>query len=456
MPRRLTALKIREVSSVDRGAGEGVRVVLHKRAPMTKADIDAAIAEYEKISTKERKKAEAKGQTMPGGSFPIRNMDDLEKAIHAYGRAGDKPAAKSWIMRRARELGAADKIPEDWRGKAEKRLAKAFAAIAKALAKSEGGEDFNTELAEMQSLDFGEGVVEAVMDACRALKHSIESIMEDDGTGDKGSAIRDSFGQFLDHVQDIVPKGDVEKSWQRIAKRCRATITKRKEPDVSDMTIEKALEKIGKLEKQVSKHDALIERVVKMSAKHRAYMGHADNDMSDDAKKKFAGMSDEERDDHMGKHPIEKMTEKRMESLPEPLRKQLEAGKASEERLAKFEAERETEVFGKRASDFGLPVEMGKHFAVLAKANPDAWAAVEKAINTLATRSDMAVLFKEFGTSQGTAVGSAMDQLNEKAAELRKTQSGLTEAQAFAKVYEDPANRELVTLEKNARRGLAA
>ena len=197
MPRRLTALKIREVSSVDRGAGEGVHVVLHKRAPLTPEQAAAAVETYMKreFSSKERKKLSASGAAMPGGGFPISNADDLENAIRAIGRAKDPAAAKKHIISRARSLGASGKIPAEWRGKAERRLAKAFGKITAALAKAdddEAAEDFNAEIGEMQSLDFGEGVIEAIEDACKALKHSIESIMEDDGTADKGSAIRDS------------------------------------------------------------------------------------------------------------------------------------------------------------------------------------------------------------------------------------------------------------------------
>ena len=43
-----------------------------------------------------------------------------------------------------------------------------------------------------------------------------------------------------------------------------------------------------------------------------------------------------------------------------------------------------------------------------------------------------------------------MSSLNAKAAELRKSHPELTEAQAFAKVYTDPANAELAKAERRA------
>ena len=54
-----------------------------------------------------RDRAEAKGHTMPGGGFPIESRADLGRAKRAFGRAGNKPAARRWINRRAKDLGAA-------------------------------------------------------------------------------------------------------------------------------------------------------------------------------------------------------------------------------------------------------------------------------------------------------------------------------------------------------------
>jgi hypothetical protein len=61
-----------------------------------------------------REKAAAKGQALPDGSYPIRNEEDLHKAIQAFGRAKDKAAAKRHIIKRARALGAVSELPEDW------------------------------------------------------------------------------------------------------------------------------------------------------------------------------------------------------------------------------------------------------------------------------------------------------------------------------------------------------
>ena len=66
------------------------------------------------FSSGERKSLASQGKALPDGSFPIRNKSDLSNAIQAYGRAGDKGRAKSWIIRRARALGATGMLPDSW------------------------------------------------------------------------------------------------------------------------------------------------------------------------------------------------------------------------------------------------------------------------------------------------------------------------------------------------------
>ena len=57
------------------------------------------------VSADGRRKAQKKGETMKGGSFPIRNASDLSNAKHDVGRAKNPAAARRWIDKRAKELG---------------------------------------------------------------------------------------------------------------------------------------------------------------------------------------------------------------------------------------------------------------------------------------------------------------------------------------------------------------
>lgn len=54
-----------------------------------------------------RDDAADKGEALPGGRFPIRNLDELDKACQAFSLAkGDKATIKTFILKRAKALGA--------------------------------------------------------------------------------------------------------------------------------------------------------------------------------------------------------------------------------------------------------------------------------------------------------------------------------------------------------------
>lgn len=67
------------------------------------------------FSSKQRQRMASEGTAMPDGSYPIANRTDLMNAIRSWGRGGSDPKVKEHIKRRARALGAADMIPENWK-----------------------------------------------------------------------------------------------------------------------------------------------------------------------------------------------------------------------------------------------------------------------------------------------------------------------------------------------------
>lgn len=122
MPNILRDIRIDEVSSVDKGAGEGVRVMLMKRAGATDDmvidfdEVKRAIRDLGKreFSQSERDSAADSGAALPDGSFPIKSKEDLKNAIQAVGRAKNRAKAMAHIKTRARALGASDMLPESW------------------------------------------------------------------------------------------------------------------------------------------------------------------------------------------------------------------------------------------------------------------------------------------------------------------------------------------------------
>jgi hypothetical protein len=82
-----------------------------------RALVASAVAELAKIGEEERSSLSKKGQALPDGSYPIRNVDDLKNAIKAFNRAKeeDRPVVRRHIMKRARQLKAADLVPDQWK-----------------------------------------------------------------------------------------------------------------------------------------------------------------------------------------------------------------------------------------------------------------------------------------------------------------------------------------------------
>lgn len=67
-----------------------------------------------KYNQASRERAAKDGTALPDGSFPIRNKQELAKAILAIGRASDPRVAKQWIIKRARQLDAVELLPKSW------------------------------------------------------------------------------------------------------------------------------------------------------------------------------------------------------------------------------------------------------------------------------------------------------------------------------------------------------
>lgn len=68
------------------------------------------------ISEHARQEAEAEGHTAYDHSFPIRNCDELHRAIQSYGRApkSERARLRRFIARRRRELGCDKELPSTW------------------------------------------------------------------------------------------------------------------------------------------------------------------------------------------------------------------------------------------------------------------------------------------------------------------------------------------------------
>ena len=90
---------------------------LEARVASLKAKVDEAKTEFGYISRDDREKLADEGKALPGGSYPIRNVEDLKNAIQAYGRSkeSDRAAVRKHIIKRARQLNFRHLVPEEWK-----------------------------------------------------------------------------------------------------------------------------------------------------------------------------------------------------------------------------------------------------------------------------------------------------------------------------------------------------
>lgn len=95
----------------------------------------AAITELAKFTEEERKDLAEKGIALPDGSYPIRNEADLKNAIRAYGRSNpsDRAKVRTHIRKRAKALGKATLVPEEWKSAASMETADAVSRMRAAI-----------------------------------------------------------------------------------------------------------------------------------------------------------------------------------------------------------------------------------------------------------------------------------------------------------------------------------
>lgn len=449
MPRLLKDLRIDDVSSVDVGAGRGVRVILTKRdqanaltSPYNKSlvfgqQLPVEVEAYLKreFTAEQRQASEDKGHAMPGGGFPIENKSDLKNAIQAIGRAKDPAKAKAHIKSRAKDLGATDMIPDTWKRDTGTNIIDLPAFLGKAAL------DFDTAAEIIEVGEEAGALMHEVREALCALECSISSIMCDEDVSDKAEAIAESFEQFKSHLAGLEPD-DLEKSMTTANTAPSAAVQK--------MIDDAVAAAIGKTQTdfaaQLAKKDEEI-AIAKMSEKHKAF--HAGL-TSEDEKKKFSAMTPAERDAHM-----EKMKKGAMDDPV--IKAALLENEELKKRIQALEDTATLDVCKRDATDMGMTeADAGVTLMKARRGDKEALAKVEAHTKTVLKSRNEAIkqakLFTEFGTTHGASSGGdALAELNNKAAELRKKETALSPEQAFEKVLLDPANKELVARERDER-----
>lgn len=112
-----------------------------------------------KYSAEDKRKLAAQGHAMrgPGGEpdYPIDDQEDLGKAILAVGRGGaDHDKIRAYVIRRAREMGHSDMIPDNWASDG---------SLKQPVAKADDATDPGSQAWEAQDADSADGIVQAIL-----------------------------------------------------------------------------------------------------------------------------------------------------------------------------------------------------------------------------------------------------------------------------------------------------
>ena len=363
MPRKLINLKITEVASVDRGAGEGVRVLLTKR--------------WDSMAKTRRTNNDTSGG--PGS-------DDMEDGT-------DNAAVKA--------LGAFF----------SERLIKARAAFTKSMRAIVGGDTDKGDLIDKsvdQLIDHVAGVSEDV----------VKALAEGDSVDDSEDTMNLAAMKKVLGLADSATEADVIAAVTKLA----GEETRKKDDEIARLARDLAVAKLSPIERE-----------------------HYDKLKGDD-QAAFLKASSDDRKAIMLKTAPPPLPAEVTKALAD-----LEMLKAENAKLVKAAALVE---FTKKAVAAGLPESEGE---TLMKAYAGGGGeAVDKLLGFLKAATAAAKesgLFKEFGaTGRGDGPMTAYEELMAKAVELRKANPALNADQAFAKVFNDPANAELAKRERMENR----
>lgn len=189
----ITALSLSEISLVDRPANPEAVFDVWKR--------DTTV-EKKTFSDDDRKQLASEGKAMPDGSFPIETAQDVENAVHDWGRAGSKDSVKQHIIARAKALKATDKLPADWGG-STKTDAKAEVVDMKKGAGDAASIAYKITCLEdmlaQETLEGDEPTIAALKTAIQALKEAVASEIMEDDEDDDGDVM-----MYADNPSDIL------------------------------------------------------------------------------------------------------------------------------------------------------------------------------------------------------------------------------------------------------------
>lgn len=218
---RLIVNALKSVGLVTSGDDPEAQVTFWKSNEVDKRD----------FSTEQRENLADKGQALPDGSFPIASKQDLANAIKAFGRAGNKEAAKRHIIKRARALGATEMLPESW------NVTKVSTSAGSATVNE--GDGMPMDLSAIDDADLRKSIEDAIEGLEAQIAEQAEKLTELDPP--------DPIEKADDEVRQLIEKERAE----------RETLQKKLDEEVAKRRVSEFVAKARPLEALIGKADEM-------------------------------------------------------------------------------------------------------------------------------------------------------------------------------------------------------
>ena len=273
---------------------------------------------------------------------------------------------------------------------------------------ADDAQSFDEIFADSGAADIAEALVEHVDVMTAALHHSIASILADDTVEDKAELIAASFDQFKAAIAGVAPEG--------VVKSFAAGLVAGSGESDSGAAPGPGSEESDHI--QVGKG----------------------LDMTDKANGAVMSAEDFQK-------ALDTTVAKAVEVAIAKKDEEISGLKGT---IEKMQSDAEQAEFANIAKSIGQPAEFGVTLRTLKKSDAAAYEDLVKRMSAQHVALTKSQLFHEVGSGK-PASGSAAETLLAKAADLRKADPKLTEAQAFTKAYDaDPELREAYKKERAA------
>lgn len=396
MAKLLQNLKIREVSSVARGAGKGVRIMLMKMAEDGSQPLD-----------------------IPAFLPPAKN-ETLDNTLD-----------------RMFEMSAQHGVPPENVAKARKALTKSIAEIEKHVDEPERQAALEKSLS--QCADYLSGLVpvekaEAFLAAVSAFTPKESDMKPEEIAKAIADAVAAAVGPLQKGLNDsaaTISSLSEQIAIGKLSKEHQDYVTFLKSDDAAAAIGESADKVSAFVTKFLAADEAGRERVIKAFPPKK--------------KPPFPPKGEEDGSD------IDKAIAKALETSPvmvelrkdnETLRKLVDAGSIST-KVAEF---------AKKAKDLGLPEAHGEVMRKAYGGDAEAQVAHEAMLRGIANQARTGQIFKEFGSGGDQAGATAYDTIKAKAVEFQKAHPELSVHQARDRIMRDPMNKELVQQHRDEER----